>query len=455
MFSKNYYLLAALVLATTMSAAMIPTKARTAESCITGQCHPAMLKAKNVHPAAKSCDDCHQAALTPHPQKGTQTFKLAEKGAALCKMCHTAYGSKKVVHDPVKSGECTSCHNPHDSNEEKLLVQPKEKLCSECHSDKMKMEHMHGPAAVGDCTICHAPHESDNQALLVKKGSDLCFTCHGTIQEEMKKKVVHAALEEGCTSCHNPHGSAFKKLLAADGEKLCYPCHSKVKDRIDKSKTVHAPIRTATGCASCHAPHASDGDKLMQKAGGGICRDCHKNVVKKGQTVLHGPVKENKCTPCHDPHGSPYSKLLVKSFSTDMYLPYTDNEYSLCFSCHNRDLLRYSNTSFATGFRDGEKNLHFVHVNKKVKGRNCKTCHDMHAGTLPKLIQDKVLFTKWDLPLKYVKWETGGSCAPGCHKKFVYDRKTPGKAPEPEKPKESEKPKAPEKSKEPEKPKGK
>ena len=389
-------LLTILAVLTASSLSVRDAKAASDTGCVTTQCHAALLKAKVVHEAARSCGDCHEAAATPHPQKGLRTFRLAQEGSELCKMCHTIKADQK---------------------------------------------YMHGPVAVGDCTSCHAPHASDNKALLLKKGNDLCFTCHGAIQDETKKKVVHDALQEGCTSCHSPHGSPFKKLLSDEGDKLCYQCHSKIGERIEKSKSVHAPIKTEKACASCHNPHAIDGEKLLQKAEKDFCLDCHKNVLKKNQTVLHGPIRQGKCTPCHDPHGSPNDKLLVKAFPADLYVPYTDNEYSFCFSCHNRDLLRFPDTSFATGFRDGEKNLHFLHVNKKEKGRNCKACHAMHGSELPKLIPDKILFGKWDLPLKYTKTETGGSCAPGCHKRYNYDRKTPGKAPEPENPKGAVKPK--------------
>ena len=389
-------LLSVLVVLTASGLCARDANAASKEGCITAECHPKMLKAKVIHPATESCGDCHQAAATPHPQKGLRTFKLAQESAELCKTCHP---------------------------------------------EKADLKYMHGPAAVGDCTACHVPHDSDNKALLVKKGNDLCFTCHGAIEDETKKKVVHEALQEGCTSCHNPHGSSSKKLLSAEGDKLCYQCHSGIGEKIEKSKSVHAPVKSEKGCASCHNPHASDGEKLLQKAEKDFCLDCHKNLLKKNQTVLHGPIQQGKCTPCHDPHGSPNAKLLVKAFPADLYVPYTDNEYLFCFSCHKRDLLRFRDTSFATGFRDGEKNLHFLHVNKKEKGRNCNACHAMHGSELPKLIPDKVLFGKWDLPLKYTKTETGGSCAPGCHKKYNYDRKTPGKAPEPEKPKGAGKPK--------------
>jgi predicted CXXCH cytochrome family protein len=161
-------------------------------------------------------------------------------------------------------------------------------------------------------------------------------------------------------------------------------------------------------------------------------------------TVLHGPIQSGTCTPCHDPHGSQEVKLLIKEFPADIYVPYTEKEFELCFSCHNRDLLRFPDTSFATGFRDGEKNLHYIHVNKKEKGRNCKICHNVHGSDNLKLIADKASFGKWELPLKFVKTDTGGACSPGCHKTYNYDRKTPGKAPEAAKP-EAAKPKGKEK----------
>ena len=154
-------------------------------------------------------------------------------------------------------------------------------------------------------------------------------------------------------------------------------------------------------------------------------------------TVLHGPINKGTCTPCHDPHGSAESKLLVKSFSADFYAPYSDKEYELCFSCHKRDLLRFPETSFATGFRDGERNLHYLHVNKKEKGRSCKLCHAIHGGPNPKLVAESAPFGKWELPLKFIKTDTGGACSPGCHKPYNYDRQTPGKAPVTEKPKET------------------
>jgi predicted CXXCH cytochrome family protein len=398
-----------------------------------------MLKAKNIHPVAQPCDTCHQPLLAQHPQKNKKTFKLTEEVPGLCAQCHPLPGSLKHVHPPVKDGMCMTCHDPHESPEPKLLARPVKDLCASCHPDKMDFKYVHGPAATGDCPSCHVPHESNNGRLLAKEGADLCFTCHVDMQGELKKKVVHPALAGGCTSCHNPHGSAVKKFFAAEGAGLCYQCHPQVEDKLKSAKSVHAPISTEQGCASCHAPHASDAEKLLSKTGKDLCLDCHKGFIKKDQTVLHGPIRDGKCTSCHDPHGTSYDMLLIRAYSPEFYVSYTDNEFQLCFACHNRDLLKYPTTNYATGFRDGTRNLHYIHVNRKDRGKSCKACHVVHGGANPKLMADKVPFGKWSLPLKFVKSETGGSCAPGCHKKYPYDRKTPGKEAAPEKTTEKDK----------------
>lgn len=411
--------------------ALFPKTASAAESCSTATCHASLLKQKNVHAVAESCDSCHQASTTPHPQAGKKTFQLLQEPPALCERCHPPMAKKKHPHAPVEGGMCTTCHNPHSSPEPKLLPQPMKDLCLQCHPGKTDHTYVHGPAATGDCTSCHSPHGAELKALLVKKNEELCYLCHVDMQPEMQRKYVHPALQGGCTSCHDPHGSPSKKLLAAEGEQVCFRCHARVGEVLQKAKSIHPPVKSQKGCASCHMPHSSDGPKLLLKTGKDLCLECHPQVIAKEQTVLHGPIQKETCTPCHDPHGSPNGKLLKGTFPDNFYIAYDDKQYGLCFTCHNRDLLKFPTTSYATGFRDGDRNLHHLHVNKKDKGRSCQSCHLVHASEAPKLIADKVLFGKWKLPLRYVKTDTGGSCSPGCHKQFHYDRKTPGKAPEP------------------------
>lgn len=159
-------------------------------------------------------------------------------------------------------------------------------------------------------------------------------------------------------------------------------------------------------------PHDSDIKPLLLEKDNDMCFGCHVDVHELVKKADVHPALEGGCTSCHNPHGGPNGKHLIAEFSPDPYVSYTDTAYPLCFSCHKRDLVQYPETSFATGFRDGERNLHFAHVNNKTKGRSCRMCHNVHGGNQPMLIADSAPFGKWSPPLKFVNTETGGSLAP-------------------------------------------
>lgn len=407
-----------------------PSSTAAENGCMAAQCHATVLSGTRVHPPTESCESCHESVVTPHPQTGKTTFKLVQEPPSLCESCHESFGKKAHVHPPAAEGMCVTCHSPHSSNEPALLAQPMKALCQSCHSDQGTAKHAHGPVSAGDCTACHAPHESDLKLLLLKQDDELCLGCHLDIKGLLTKKTVHPALEGGCTSCHIPHGTDHPKLLSEEGSRLCFQCHDTIKNKIDQAAVGHPPITSEKGCATCHSPHAGDNAKLLVKKEMETCLGCHATIITGAMTVLHGPIKDGSCTACHQPHGSRHPKLLDKAFPVNEYVAYSDTEYQLCFSCHNRDLVKYPDTSFATGFRDGERNLHYLHVNNQ-KGRSCKLCHEIHGGTNAGLVADSVPFGKWKLPLKFVKTETGGGCSPGCHKMQPYDREVPGRKPVP------------------------
>jgi len=107
------------------------------------------------------------------------------------------------------------------------------------------------------------------------------------------------------------------------------------------------------------------------------------------------------------------------------YAPFDLATYAHCFRCHNQDIVLVPETDRLTEFRDGRRNLHYLHVNRKPKGRTCRTCHETHASHQQRHIAEKVPFGRWSYPLKYEKTETGGSCFVGCHEKMGYDREDP------------------------------
>ncbi|KKK92157.1 hypothetical protein LCGC14_2705730, partial [marine sediment metagenome] len=120
---------------------------------------------------------------------------------------------------------------------------------------------------------------------------------------------------------------------------------------------------------------------------------------------------------------SEHFRLLKEEYPPQFYAPFAEENYELCFTCHQKTLVLSKKTSNLTDFRNGNRNLHFLHVNKERRGRTCRSCHQTHASNLPKHIRASVPYGRWDLPIQFEKTETGGSCRPGCHAAKPYDRK--------------------------------
>ncbi|MFT5698936.1 MAG: putative CXXCH cytochrome family protein [Desulforhopalus sp.] len=204
---------------------------------------------------------------------------------------------------------------------------------------------------------------------------------------------------------HDAHGSAYKQHLLAKPMDLCLKCHSQeVID--DKGKSL------------------ANIDELL------VSNKMH-----------HGPIKDKNCSGCHSPHGSNYYRMLLAEYPKEFYTTrFNKDDYNLCFLCHDSRLLDEKETTKLTKFRDGSKNLHYLHVNRSEKGRTCRACHEVHASNNYNHIREAVPFGKinWMLHLMfeplYVNKKTGlvcdelnsdgtqngGSCI-ACHNRKFYD----------------------------------
>ena len=317
-------------------------------------------------------------------------------------------------------------------------------VCSQCHKDVIgDKKVVHGPVAAGACEACHKPHTAQYPKLLIAEGRQLCLTCHKEMSEQMKKvQVVHRPVADGeCSQCHDPHASDFPKQIKAAPLQLCTSCHEheKIKTQATESAHKHSVVTDKQACLNCHTPHGGSVARLMKAAPLKVCLTCHDKPVKvaDGRAVAsvaevldpnemkHGPIRDGNCSGCHNVHGSDVSRLLAKPYPESFYQPFAVAKYDLCFLCHDQQLVLMEQTKGLTNFRNGERNLHFVHVNKVDKGRTCRACHETHASRQSFHIRDSVPYGNWNLPINYAKSETGGSCAPGCHKPLAYDREKP------------------------------
>jgi predicted CXXCH cytochrome family protein len=196
---------------------------------------------------------------------------------------------------------------------------------------------------------------------------------------------------------------------------------------IAEAKVSHQPVKKGD-CSSCHVSHFTDFEKLLKAPLKEICFTCHKELGEKvgADKFHHGPVSVNDCAGCHETHGSAYPRILRSYFPAEFYIPYKTENYAICFDCHSKEIALNAKTTALTDFRNGESNLHFLHVNKEKRGRSCKACHEVHSGNQAKHIREEVPYgKKWSYPIHYTKTPTGGTCVVGCHKPLSYDRKKP------------------------------
>jgi hypothetical protein len=74
------------------------------------------------------------------------------------------------------------------------------------------------------------------------------------------------------------------------------------------------------------------------------------------------------------------SSLLSDNYPSGAYEKYQRENYGLCWKCHDSALVEASQTTTATKFRNGDVNLHQVHVQKFKRGRACHLCHTPPCG---------------------------------------------------------------------------
>lgn len=197
-------------------------------------------KANARTPAAgHGCESCHgpgQAHVDGGGDKTKiKTFKALtpREASEACVTCHNRSqhseweGSK---HDS-RNVSCVTCHSVHQPKSEKggLKVDTQQETCVQCHRTQVNklQRSAHMPVREGKmaCSSCHNPHGSQNVKML-KEGNSItesCTSCHA--EKRGPFLYEHAVGRENCVTCHDPHGSNNDRMLVAKMPMLCQRCH--------------------------------------------------------------------------------------------------------------------------------------------------------------------------------------------------------------------------------------
>jgi DmsE family decaheme c-type cytochrome len=209
------------------------------DTCAT--CHEDMAKAFKRTPHAgniQGCEGCHGPGQAHVDGAGDKTkirnFKTlsATDSSATCMECHNKGNQKHWMgstHDS-RNIACVTCHDPHPKGEvpKALLAKPQMLLCTGCHLQKkaqlLRPGHMPLREGKMQCTSCHNPHGTPNDKMLLQTSvNQNCYTCHA--EKRGPFLWEHAPVRENCLNCHDPHGSINDKMLKVKTPLLCQQCH--------------------------------------------------------------------------------------------------------------------------------------------------------------------------------------------------------------------------------------
>jgi predicted CXXCH cytochrome family protein len=406
------------------------------DGCLTTECHSGWLGSSNAHAptATEHCERCHE------PDTGEHVYPPKAGLNSVCLECHDVDEAGPIRHGLRTSSSCLGCHDPHGAGGPFLLREESaSETCHDCHAPALGVVR-HTPYADGLCMTCHEPHESQNPYFLREAtDQDHCGTCHSSLVAAARLvRSSHLEIEDGCLACHTAHASDVEGLLNAPVGELCLSCHNDIAQSIEGATVAHEAVLTGDRCLACHDPHASDRPEMLRNDQAELCLGCHGDRVDAldGHTIpdmraeltdrefAHGPVRSGQCTACHGAHGAARKHLLVANDPLNLEGMFDLKNYSLCFQCHSESLVREAETTTATDFRDGQRNLHTVHITSGLRGRACASCHAVHGSSGPRDIADRVRFegSSWEMEIGFELTPSGGSCAPGCHAPLPYSR---------------------------------
>jgi predicted CXXCH cytochrome family protein len=288
------------------------------------------------------CTDCH----TPHGDPDAEgTYKLV-----------SAYGETGSIE------YCLVCHEPDTPDDSTYATRTADMTAyrSSAHNASGVAD---PPSGTGiKCRTCHLPHTSPNEDLLMYVGYRACFNCHSTeggaslsspdIYMRMTANddidahhdVLHRDQDQpgagrmACQNCHNSHAATeatpcidpndpapwnpYPKTVAAAYSSItnhwensfCFECHDNtLPSSTDTSPWVEAPVwsdRSGDGTAT------SDFDDItarwsVQNHGP---RSTTSEIVWADVASTFGANPELRCLDCHDPHGT----LGVRNLRSDI-----------------------------------------------------------------------------------------------------------------------------------------
>jgi Doubled CXXCH motif (Paired_CXXCH_1) len=179
---------------------------------------------------------------------------------------------------------------------------------------------------------------------------------------------------------------------------------------------IHGPYSVVTNtCSFCHSTHNAtspilEGGKYGTVTGtNNLCMACHDGtngtpeIESNYSTNKHNLVPDVSCTSCHDPH-NPGTKENPNSLHSTYKKASTAtgqvNDFSLCFTCHNKDkdvnIQQYYVNEPYVG-ESGHNITSTIDSGSQLNGQiPCSECHETHGSNNIKMLRTNLGNVKLD-----------------------------------------------------------
>jgi predicted CXXCH cytochrome family protein len=256
--------------------------------------------------------------------------------------------------------QCTSCHDPHNNQFGKFLVQGNigSALCLVCHNQNRWDESIHkvstslwngqGPnpwphttgttVAANGCENCHSPHQAGTRPRLLNfsLAEQNCYTCHDgnvaakNIQTEFNKLSVHPILTTGAL-----HDEA-EDPLNPPRHVTCVDCHNPHAVQASPPNSPHAPgslvgVKGITALGTLATPVSKESE---------ICYRCHGDSTARGPAVVTRLISEtNKRLQFSPVNASfhPVEAVGKNSYVPSLISPWNVSSLVACTDCHGNN----------------------------------------------------------------------------------------------------------------------
>jgi len=158
-----------------------------------------------------SCESCHGGgSVHVKAGGGKGTMINPDKSPETCFACHLDARSQFAMPNshPVMRGKvtCSDCHELHSGDAVKGTgadMEAQNETCTKCHSaQKGPFVFEHGAMRDG-CVSCHNPHGTVNQKMLVARDANLCLRCHLEAPSVANNGEINANSIRHTTENHN------------------------------------------------------------------------------------------------------------------------------------------------------------------------------------------------------------------------------------------------------------